>query len=74
MNQVLEQRYIDKHKLFSLLARLFPNGDFSVEVRVLSLKNCDKSKRVWQDTGEHYAMTLPRSLTEVIVAATFIDH
>lgn len=35
MNQVLDQRYIDKQRLFSLLTRLFPNGDFSVEVRVI---------------------------------------
>lgn len=38
MNQVLEQRYIDKQKLFSLLTRLFPNGDFAVEVRVVGWK------------------------------------
>jgi len=31
MNQVLEQRYVDKQRLFSLLTRLFAIGAFSVE-------------------------------------------
>ena len=35
-NQVIEQRYLDKNEFFALLARLFPNGDYSVEVSVVN--------------------------------------
>ena len=31
MNQILEQRYVDKGKLFALIASLFVPGTFSVE-------------------------------------------
>jgi hypothetical protein len=34
MNQVLEQKYIDKQKLVSLLSRLFPLGTWSIEVSI----------------------------------------
>ena len=32
-NQVLDGRYVNKHKLFNLLDRLFPAKDYIVEVR-----------------------------------------
>ena len=35
-NQVIEQRYLDKDEFFALLARLFSNGDYSVEVSVVN--------------------------------------
>lgn len=31
-NQVLEDRYVKKHKLHNLLQRLFPTGNYTVEV------------------------------------------
>ena len=65
MNQVLEQMYIDKDKLFSLLSRLFSSSEVSVEVChhyplvVMALTI------MWQDDGDNFIMTLPRMLTEV---------
>lgn len=45
MNQVLEQRYIDKQRLFSLLTKLFPNGDFTVEVRDIKCRGATALKK-----------------------------
>ncbi|KAL8840331.1 MAG: hypothetical protein Q9170_001346 [Blastenia crenularia] len=63
-NQVLDGRYVLKHKLFNLLDRLFPTKDYTVEVhRSALIDRASLSKE--QEKGGNFVLTAPKKLTQV---------
>jgi hypothetical protein len=74
--QVLPERYIDKSKLQALLWQLFGAGNFKFEVSTISSRprhhdrGTDIKYFLEQDLGEHFALTVPRQITEVINTST----
>lgn len=63
-NQVVDGRYVKKHKLHNLLQQLFPAGDFTVEVRRNAASSGARLKQIQEKDGS-FVLTVPRQLTSV---------